>query len=102
MKLILKNNKKELKKCDKFKDKLLGYIIKKNINCALRFKCRAIHTFFMRENIDIIITDKNNKILYIYNNFKKNRILIKLKSYYFYELPSNSNTYKVNETLIFS
>lgn len=102
MKLILKNNKIELKNCDKFKDKLLGFMFKKNINYALRFKCKAIHTFFMKENIDIIITDKNNKILYIYPNFKKNRILIKLKSYYFYELPKNTNTYKVNETLIFS
>ena len=102
MKLVLKNSKIELKKCDNFKDKLLGFMFKKNINYALRFKCKAIHTFFMKENIDIIITDKNNKILYIYHNFKKNRILIKLKSYYFYELPNNSNTYKVNETLIFS
>lgn len=102
MNLVLKNNKIKLKFCDNFKEKLMGFMFKKNIKCALRFKCKAIHTFFMRENIDIIITDKNNKILYIYNNFKKNRILIKLKSYYFYELPSNSNTYKVNETLIFS
>ena len=102
MNLVLKNNKIKLKFCDNFKDKLLGFMFKKNIKCALRFKCKAIHTFFMRENIDIIITDKNNKILYIYKKKKKNRILIKLKSYYFYELPSNSNTYKVNETLIFS
>ena len=53
----------------------------------------------MKENIDIIITDKDNKILYIYESFKKNRILIKLKSYYIYELPNNSNTYKINEIL---
>lgn len=99
MKLILKNNKIELKYCDKFKDKLLGFMFKKNIKHALRFKCKAIHTFFMKENIDIIITDKDNKILYIYKNFKKNRILIKLKSYYIYELPNNSNTYKINEIL---
>ena len=41
---------------------------------------------------DIIITDKDNKVINIYNNFKKNRILINLKSYYIYELPKNSNT----------
>ena len=99
MKLILKKKKINIIYYTKFKDKLLGFMFKKNFDYALRFKCKAIQTFFMKENIDVIITDKNNKILYIYPNLKKNRILIKLKSYYFYELPANTNTYKVNEIL---
>lgn len=99
MKLILKNKEIILKECVKFKDKLLGFMFKKNINYALRFKCKSIHTFFMKENIDIIVTDKNNKVINVYNNFKRNKILINLKSYYIYELPKNSNTYKIGDTL---
>lgn len=99
MKIILENNELLLKDCQNFKDKLLGFMFKRNINYALRFKCKSIHTFFMKENIDIIITDKNNKVLYVYNNFKKNRILIKKNAYYFYELPNNTNTYIPNTTI---
>lgn len=99
MKLILNDRKLLLNDCTNFKNKLLGFMFKKNIDCALRLKCKAIHTFFMREKIDIIITDKNNKVLYVYNNFKKNRIIIKKNAYYFYELPSNLNTYKINDII---
>lgn len=97
MKLILNDRKLLLTDCTNFKDKLLGFMFKKNIDSSVRLKCKAIHTFFMREKIDIIITDKNNKVLYVYNNFKKNRIIIKKNAYYFYELPSNLNTYKIND-----
>lgn len=99
MKLILDDKKLLLKDCTKFKNKLLGFMFKKNINYTLRFKCKAIHTFFMREKIDVIVTNKDNKVLFIYNNFKKNKIIIKKNAYYFYELPSNVNTYKINDTL---
>ena len=99
MKLILDDKKLLLKDCTKFKNKLLGFMFKKNINYALRFKCKAIHTFFMREEIDVIVTNKDNKVLFIYNNLKKNKIIIKKNAYYFYELPSSFNTYKINDTL---
>lgn len=102
MKIILKNCELELKDCTSFKDKLIGFMFKKNIDYALRFKCKSIHTFFMRESIDIVITNKNNKVLYIYNNFKKNRIIIKKNAYYFYELPHNMNTYNPNDIIILS
>ena len=97
--LSLKNKEIPLYICTSFKDNLLGLMGKKNINYALRFKCKSIHTFFMREKIDIVVTDKNNKVIAVYNNFKKNRILINLKSYYIYELPNNFNTYKVKDTI---
>ena len=99
MKILLNNDELVLKDCIKFKDKLLGFMFKKNINYALRFRCRSIHTFFMKEDIDVIITDKNNKVLYIYSNLKKNKIIIKKDAYYFYELPSNTNIYKVNQII---
>ena len=99
MKIVLEDKEMLVKDCIKFKDKLLGFMFKKNIDYALRFRCKAIHTFFMRENIDVVITDKNNKVIQVKNNININRILINTKAYFFYELPKNTNTFKENDTL---
>ena len=44
----------------------------KNINKALLFNhCNSIHTFFMKSNIDVILCNKDNKILWkLCLNFK--------------------------------
>lgn len=90
--------------CDNFFNRLIGLMFRKNINYGLCFKrCNSIHTFFMRENIDIIMADKNNKILFIYNNFKRNKIILpKRHVYYTYELPCGFNTYNIGEYLKFT
>lgn len=76
MKLNYKNKDIELKECISFSSRLLGFMFKKNINYSLLFdKCNSIHTFFMKENIDVIMCDKDNNILFFYNNLPKNRII---------------------------
>ena len=91
MKLIVGDKSIELKEAKSFKEKLIGLMFKKNITYALKFRCNGIHTFFMREKIDVIICDKNNKILYIYKDLKKNRIILPKKdAYYTYELPNGT------------
>ena len=91
MKIKIDNKVLELKEAKTFFDKFLGLMFKKNFNYCLRFKCNGIHTFFMKEEIDIILTDENNNILFIYQSFKKNRILFPKKNvYYTYELPCNT------------
>lgn len=85
-----------------FKQRLLGLMFKKNINYCLFFKkCNSIHTFFMKENIDVIMTDKNNKILFIKKNMKKNRIILPKKGVYnTYEFPANFiKDLKINDQL---
>ena len=101
MNLLLEEKNIYIKKCNSFKDKLLGLMFKKNIDYGIiLIKCNSIHTFFMKENIDIIMTDKNFNVLYVYNNFKKNRIILpKKKVYYTIELPNNTNIYKVNDKI---
>ena len=89
MKLIF-DKEINLKKATTFKKRLLGLMFKTNIQEGLVFKTKAIHTFFMKEEIDVIITDKNNKTIVFYKNLKRNKIIIILKSYYIYELPKNS------------
>ncbi len=70
-------------------EKFKGLMFKKNLDYGVRLRCNGIHTFFMFENIDVILTDKNNKIIKIYYNLKPNHIIWpKHNVYYTYELPS--------------
>ena len=91
LKIIIENKEFELKDAEGFIGKLIGLAFKKDIDYVLRFRCNGIHTFCMREKIDVILTDKNNNVLYVYKNLKKNRIILPKKNvYYTYELPNNS------------
>lgn len=88
---------------NKFKEKLLGLMYKKNIDYGLLItNCKSIHTFFMFENIDVILLDQNNRILMINRNIKPNKILIfknKTKTNIL-ELPQNSSiNLKVNDII---
>ena len=90
----------------KFKDKLIGLMGKKNINYGLLIEnCKSIHTFFMKENIDVLLLDKNKRIIKIVRNVCPNKILIfkNKKRTNILELPSNSSLkYKVNDIIDFN
>ena len=75
---------------------------KTNINYALLFKrCSSIHTFFMKENIDVIMLDKENNIKYYYKNLEKNKIILPKKgASKTIELPINTFDFKINEKII--
>jgi uncharacterized membrane protein (UPF0127 family) len=90
-----------VKECKFFKDRLMGLMFKKNINYGLRFPhCNSIHTFFMKEAIDVVMTDKNNNILYVYYNFKPWHIITPKKNvYYTYEFPINNFKFNIGDKL---
>ena len=96
----------KIKKANNFKDKLLGLMFKKNIDYGiLIMNCKSIHTFFMRESIDIILLDKENKILKINRNIKPNKIIIykTKKRTNILELPNNSSlNLNINEVIDFN
>ncbi len=76
MKLKLNNQEIEIKKATNFKDRLLGLMGKTNITYGILFpNCNAIHTFFMKENIDVIGLNENNQVIYIYRDVPKNKIV---------------------------
>lgn len=87
-----KYNNINIKEAKTFKERLFGLMFKKNITTGLLFKkCKSIHTFFMREAIDIICTDNNDNIIAIYKEFKPNKILIAPKgTKRIYELPKKT------------
>lgn len=79
-------------KAQRFHERFIGNMFKKNIKNGLLFdKCRAIHTFFMLDNIDVIATDNNDKIIKTYKNVKPWRIIIAPSNVTkIYELPKNT------------
>ena len=101
MKLIYGNKNIDIIDCNTFFSRLIGFMFKRNINNALLFnKCNSIHTFFMKENIDVIMCDKDNTIIYYYNNLKKNKIIWpKKKVYKTIELPVNYFDIKINSKI---
>lgn len=88
------NNKRiPVHDCTSFIQRIKGYMFKlEPIEEGLRFpKCKSIHTYFMCQNIDIIMTDKDHIIKKLYPNFTSERIILpKRKVYYTYELPVGS------------
>ncbi len=79
----------KIKVADTFIKKLKGLMFVKNFDYILKFKCNGIHTFFMKTNIDVILTDKKNKILHIYRNLKPWKIILPKKNVVFtYEMPT--------------
>lgn len=102
MKIIVSNKEIPLHVADNYFKRLKGLMFKKNIDYALIFKkCNGIHTFFMKEEIDIILTDKNNNILYTYTNLKPWKIILPKKNVYnTYELPKGSITKKIKSIKI--
>ena len=76
MYLLINNKKLEIKEAISFKDRLYGLMGKTNIDYGILFpNCNSIHTFFMKENIDIIGIDKDNIVIYKYENLPKNQII---------------------------
>ena len=56
-----------------FLKRLFGLMGKKEIDYGMLFpKCNSIHTFFMKESIDVIGLDENNEVIYKYENLPKN------------------------------
>lgn len=91
--IVKDQNKIFFEDCTTFLERFLGFMLKlEKVKCGKRFpKCSSIHTFFCFQKLDIILTDKENKIIKMYPAFKSERIIFPKKNvYYVYELPLNS------------
>ena len=96
MKLSYNKKEIELVECKSFFKRLRGFMFQKNINHAILFNhCNSIHTFFMKENIDVIMCSKDNTIIYYFNNLTKRKIIWPKKNVYkTIELPVNYFDFK--------
>ena len=102
MKIIINNEIFNLDIANTFYKRFIGLMNKKDIHKGIFFpKTKSIHTFFMKDNIDVIMIDKDNKIVYYKKNLSKNKIIIKRNAYHTIELPKNSiNNIKINDQII--
>ncbi len=84
-----------------FKQKLIGLMGKKNIDYGMFFpNVNSIHTFFMRENIDILGLDKDLKIKEKYLNISPNHTIFLKKSVHTLELPAGyGKNYQINQRI---
>ena len=94
MHVIINNKKYNVNYMNTFFKRLKGLMFKKDkiIDIYLFPRCSSIHTFFMKQDIDVCILDKNYNVLYKRENLKPNRILIK-KGYYTLEMPLGTSKY---------
>jgi len=61
--------KVNIKIANTFRKKLMGLMLKKNINYGLLIpNCKSIHTFNMLEDIDVLLLDSNFMVLMINKN----------------------------------
>lgn len=76
MNLKTNHKKYDIEVANTFYKRLTGLIGKKDIDYGILFpKCNSIHTFFMKENIDVLGLDQNGEVIYKYENLEKNRVI---------------------------
>lgn len=103
MYINLKNKEINIKKCDNYLSRLIGYMFKiDEINNGLYFpSCNIIHTMFMYQNIDVAFVDENNKILSLYQSVKPWNILFQKEAVSVYEFAENMlDEYSVGDKLL--
>ena len=86
--------------------KRIKALLKNKINYGkLIPECTKIHTYFIKDNIDILILNNKNAVIYKYQNFPKNKIICvkeAKKKTSFLILPKNtSQNIKISDVLTF-
>lgn len=104
--LLLNHEKIKIKIALDYKTRLRGLMGITPIYYGMLFpKCNGIHTFFMKEPIDVIGLNEQNKVIFLTRNLPPNRIVripYSIKKTSILELPQNtSSNISLGETLIF-
>ena len=106
LKLKINDKYLDIKIAKTFHERMMGFMGKTNIDYGIFFpKCNSIHTFFMKEAIDVIGLNENNEIIFIEKNCTKNKIIkinYSIKKTCILELPKNTSlNLKIGEQLFF-
>ena len=92
MHVIIDKTKFNLIDCVSFSSRFMGLMFTRDFDYCMRFgKCNSIHTFFMKTNIDVVMTDKDDNVLYVFKDLKPWRVILPKKGVYStYEFPAGS------------
>ncbi len=103
MRLVYGNKEIELTECNSFWSRFRGFMLVKNIDRALLFRnCNSIHTFFMRDNIDVIMCDGDGNVLFFWRDFGRGRVILPKRGVkYTLETPKNFFDIKINTKIDF-
>ena len=95
----------EIEFCTTFWSRWKGFMFQKEkITTGKVFPhCNSIHTFFMKQKIDILLCDKENRVKKKYENFPKNKVLLPKKGVVtIIELPvGTSQHFEIGEPIHF-
>lgn len=106
MTLKIGKNEYDIVVANDFKTRLFGLMGKTDIEYGMLFpNCNSVHTFFMKEEIDIVGLDINHEVIYKAESVTKNQI-IRIKNEQnktsVLELPKNaSKNIKIGQILLF-
>ncbi len=96
MKLLLNKQYIKILEATTFKERLYGLMGKTNINYGMLFPaCNGIHTFFMKEAIDVVGLNEKNEIIFLERNLNKNKIVkihTPIKKTSILELPNGTSS----------
>ncbi len=106
MKLLLNSKYFKIYEATTFKERFYGLMGKTNISYGILFpNCNSIHTFFMKEEIDVIGLDETNQIIFLERNLSKNKIIKihrQAKKTSILELPKHtSSSLQIGDQLFF-
>ncbi len=106
MKLLLNGCYIKIVEALSFRERLYGLMGKTNISFGMLFpKCNSIHTFFMKEDIDVVGLNDKNEIVFVERNVSKNKIIkiqLPIKKTSILELPKNtSQNLNIGDKLFF-
>ena len=81
MRILINQKEQDFTLCNNFKTRFLGLMGKKNIQDIYVFPhCNSIHTFFMRESIDVVLLKKDGTVIKTIENLKPWRMIIPQKN----------------------
>lgn len=91
MNLLIDNKIVNVKYANDFKTRFFGLMGKKVITHGIFFpNCKSVHTFFMKNVIDIVALNGDYKVIAIYKNCKKNRIIYEKNAKHIIEFPKTT------------
>lgn len=87
--LIIGNKKIQIFEYKKFGERFKTFkFYLKDINFGLKLaRKKYANTYFFCQKVDVCFTDKNDRILYIYNNVASEKLIFKIKAHNIYYFP---------------